>query len=93
MNSRLDELLVKVNELIAEKKSEDRNNAKIVWIFAVIGVCVAIAAAVYGIYRFFAPDYLDDFEDDFDEDDLEDFFEDEDEDDEADEDEAEEADE
>ena len=34
-------------------------------VFAVIGIVVAVAAAIYGIYRFFTPDYLDDFEDDF----------------------------
>ena len=43
-----------------------------------IGIVVAIAAAAYGIYRFFTPDYLDDFEDDFDDDFDDDFFEDED---------------
>ena len=46
--------------------------------FAIIGVVVAVAAAIYGIYRFFTPDYLDDFEDDFDDDFDNDFFEDED---------------
>ena len=39
----------------------------------------AVAAAVYGVYRFFTPDYLEDFEDDFEDDyDDDDFFEDED---------------
>ena len=34
-----------------------------------------IAAAAYAAYRFFAPDYLDDFEDDiFEEDEFEDDF-------------------
>ena len=37
---------------------------------------VAIAAAVYGLYRFFTPDYLDDFDDDFEDDYDDDFFED-----------------
>ena len=45
-----------------------------------IGVIAAIAAAAYGIYRFFAPDYLDDFEDDFDDLDEDDFFDDDDDD-------------
>ena len=43
----------------------------------------AVAAAVYGIYRFFAPDYLEDFEDDFEDDFDDDFFEDEEDDDKA----------
>ena len=46
-------------------------------IFAVIGIIVAVAAAAYGIYRFFTPDYLDDFEDDFEDGFEDDFFEDE----------------
>ena len=41
---------------------------------------MAIAAAVYGICRFFTPDYLDDFEDDYDDEFDDDFFEDEEED-------------
>ena len=43
-------------------------------IFAVIGAIVAIAAAIYGAYRFFTPDYLDDFEDDFEDEFDDDFF-------------------
>ena len=41
-------------------------------------IVVAVAAAIYGIYRFFTPDYLDDFEDDFEDEFDNDFFEDED---------------
>ena len=37
-----------------------------------------VAAAVYAIYRFMTPDYLEDFDDDFDDDFDEDFFDDED---------------
>ncbi len=45
------------------------------WVFAIIGIIIAVAAAAYGVYKFFSPDYLDDFDDDFDEDfDDEDFF-------------------
>ena len=72
----------------SEKKS------KAVWIFAALGIVVVAAAAIYGLYRFFAPDYLEDFEDDFDDDFDDDFFEDEEEkeaDDEAKADEAEDA--
>ena len=42
--------------------------------FGVIGIVVVVAAAAYGLYRFFAPDYLEDFEDDFDDDFEDDFF-------------------
>ena len=70
--------MAKLNDLL--KKEEEKNPSKAVIIFAVIGIVVAIAAAAYGIYRFFTPDYLDDFEDDFDDDFDDDFFDDEDED-------------
>ena len=40
-------------------------------------IIAAVAAAVYGVYRFFTPDYLEDFEDDFEDDYDDDFFEDE----------------
>ena len=76
--SKINDVLgvAKLNELL--KKEEQKKPSKAVIVFAVIGVIVAIAAAAYGIYRFFTPDYLDDFEDDFDDDFDDDFFEDED---------------
>ena len=49
---------------------------------------IAGAAAAYGIYRFFTPDYLDDFDDEYDDEFDDDFFEDEDDDDAEDEKEA-----
>ncbi len=36
-------------------------------VFAIIGVIAAVAGAAYALYRYFKPDYLEDFEDDFDE--------------------------
>ena len=45
-------------------------------ILIVIGVIVVIAAAAYAIYRFFAPDYLEDFEGEFEDEFEDDFFED-----------------
>ena len=65
--------VVKVNELLNKKEAEEeKKKSKVLCVFAVIG------AAAYGIYRFFAPDYLDDFEDDFDDLDDDDFFDDDD---------------
>ena len=52
----------KINDLL-NKKEEEKKPSKTLIIFAVIGVIVAVAAAVYGVYRFFTPDYLDDFDD------------------------------
>ena len=54
---------------------EEKKKSKAGLIFAIIGIVVVVAAAAYGLYRFFAPDYLEDFEDDFDDDFEDDFFE------------------
>ena len=64
--------MTKLNELLNKKEAEEKKTSKVVWIFAIIGIIAAVAAAVYGVYRFFTPDYLEDFEDDFEdeEDDL-----------------------
>ncbi len=78
--------MTKLNELLNKKEEEaKKSTSKVVWIFAIVGIVVAVAAAVYGIYRFFTPDYLDDFEDDFEDEFEDDFFDDDDEDDEEDE--------
>ena len=70
--------MTKLNELLNKKEAaEDKKTSKVVWVFAIIGIIVAVAAAIYGIYRFFTPDYLEDFEDDFEDDYEDDFFEDE----------------
>ena len=57
---------------------DEKKTSKVVWIFAIIGIVADVAAAIYGIYRFFTPDYLEDFEDDFEDDFDDDFFEDDD---------------
>ena len=62
----------KVSDLV--NKEEAKEKAKTV--FAIIGIIVVAAAAIYGLYRFFAPDYLEDFEDDLDDSFEEDFFDD-----------------
>ncbi len=68
--------MTKLNDLLNRKEAEEKKSSKVVWIFAIIGIIVAVAAAAYGIYRFFTPDYLEDFEDDFEDDFDDDFFED-----------------
>ena len=71
--------MTKLNELLNKKEEvEEKKTSKVVWIFASIGLVAAVAAAIYGIYRFFTPDYLEDFEDDFEDDFDDDFFEDDD---------------
>lgn len=66
---------MKLKKLLKEEKKMN----PIVVFLIVIGVIVVIATALYAIYRFFAPDYLDDFEEDEFEDEFDDdFFEDDD---------------
>ena len=63
----------KIRKIVKEEKKCN----PIVIALIVIGVIVVIAAAAYAIYRFFAPDYLGDFEDDEFQDEFDDdFFED-----------------
>jgi len=63
----------KIRKIIKEEKKCN----PIVIALIVIGVIVVIAAAIYGVYRFFKPDYLEDFEDSEFEDEFDDdFFED-----------------
>jgi flagellar basal body-associated protein FliL len=70
----------KVEELLhAMQKKEDQSHKNtLLWILAIIGTVAAVAGIAYGVYRFFAPDYLEDFEEDFD-DDFDDYFDEEDE--------------
>ena len=68
--------MAKLNDILGREQKEKKPSKPMI-IFAVIGIIVAGAAAAYGIYRFFTPDYLDDFEDDFEDGFEDDFFEDE----------------
>lgn len=71
-----------MKDLIEELKlkkllKEEKKCSPVTIALMVLGVIALIGAVVYMIYRFFAPDYLDDFEEDDFEDDLDDdFFED-----------------
>ena len=67
----------KIDEILSVLRSreEDRQKNTVLWILAIIGAAAAIVAVAYAVYRFFAPDYLEDFEDDFSDEDFEDFFE------------------
>lgn len=82
--NRLDELhgllsenVAKVGDLLKKEDEAEKKKSKAVWFLAALGIIAVAAAAIYGLYRFFAPDYLEDFEDDFDDDFDDDFFEDE----------------
>lgn len=76
--NRLEEMInmSKINELLGKKEVNKKNNT-VVWVLAILGAIVAVAAIAYAVYRYFTPDYLEDFEEDFEEEFDDDFFEDE----------------
>ena len=47
------------------RRDEEKRNNTLLWVFAIIGAVAAVAAISYAVYRYFTPDYLEDFEDDF----------------------------
>lgn len=70
----LKELLNKKQVVVVKEKK----CSPLLWILAIVGFVAAVAGIAYAVYRYFTPDYLEDFEDeDYDDDDD---FEDEDED-------------
>ena len=75
--NRVEEIInnMKVAEIL--NKKEDKKVPAVVVLLAVVGIIALVAGIAYAVYRFFAPNYLEDFEDEFeDEFDDEDFFED-----------------
>ena len=64
--ARVEEIMnsTKLNEFLHRKEEEEKKKTCILWVLAIIGVVAAVAAIAYGVYRFFTPDYLEDFEDD-----------------------------
>ena len=66
--SKVEEFIAetKLNDLLHKKEAESQKN-KVIWVLA------AVAGIAYAVYRFFTPDYLEEFEDDFD-DDFDDYF-------------------
>ena len=55
----LKELLGKKQVVVEEKKKCN----PLVWILAIVGFVAAVAGIAYAVYRYFTPDYLEDFED------------------------------
>ena len=72
--NKLDELLALIKK--REEIEEQKPKKVILWVLAISGCFAAVAAIAYAVYRFFTPDYLEEFEDEFD-DDFDDYFEDE----------------
>ena len=54
----------KLEELLAtlKKKEEEKDKNTVLWVLAIIGAVAAVAGIAFAVYRFFAPDYLEDFE-------------------------------
>lgn len=83
MMNKMEELAntVKLSELLHKKEQSDKTKNVIITILAIIGTVAAVAGIAYAVYRYFAPDYLeefdDEFEDEFEDEDDEDEFEDE----------------
>ena len=74
--NKLDEILEIVKGNAAKK--EEKKNCPVVWILAIVGAVVAVAAIAYAVYRYFNAEVAEEeLEDDFDEDFDDDFFEDE----------------
>ena len=59
----------KIEDLLAalKKKEDEKEKNTVLWVLAIIGAVAAVAGIAFAVYRFFAPDYLEDFEEDFDE--------------------------
>lgn len=73
--NKLEELIAatKLGELI-DKKEDEAQCKKVLWVLAIIGAIAAVAGIAYAVYRFFAPDYLEDFDEDFEDEFDDDFF-------------------
>lgn len=73
--NKFEELMAatKLSELI-NKKEDEAQCKKVLWVLAIVGAVAAVAAIAYAVYCFFTPDYLEDFEEDFEDDFDDDFF-------------------
>lgn len=75
--TKFEEILAttKLNELVAKKDDDAQMKKALLWGLAILGAVAAIAGIAYAVYRFFAPDYLEDFGDEDFEDELDaDFY-------------------
>lgn len=83
MNRLEDVINMKRLQELLGKKEEKKEISPIYWVIA-IGLIIAVAAGIaYAVYRYFTPDYLEDFDDEFEEDFDDEFFDDEEESDET----------
>ncbi len=61
IKSKVEEILAKLNELIHKKEVEERNKNTVIIILAVIGIVAVVACIAFAVYKYFSPDYLEDF--------------------------------
>lgn len=67
----------KLNDLL-HRKEKEHNTKKVVWtVLAIVGAVATVAGIAYAVYRFFAPNCLEDYEEAFEDEFNEDFFDDE----------------
>ena len=60
--------LKELKELLNKKQvvvEKEKKCSPLLWILAIVGFVAAVAGIAYAVYRYFTPDYLEDFEDDF----------------------------
>ena len=57
---KIDELLntVKLNDLL-HRQEEEKKKSKVLWVCAIAGAVVAVAAIGYGVFRFFSPGFFE----------------------------------
>lgn len=73
--NKFEELIAasKLGELLNKKENEEQCK-KVLWGLAIVGAIAAVAAIAYFVYRFFAPDYLEEFDEEFEDEFDDDFF-------------------
>ena len=51
----------KIEDLLAalKKKEDEKEKNTVLWVLAIIGAVAAVAGIAFAVYRFFAPDYLE----------------------------------
>ncbi|WP_242945216.1 DUF4366 domain-containing protein [Oribacterium sp. C9] len=54
---------LKLQDYIEKKKEDDKIRNTLLTILAIIGIIATVAAISYAVYRFVAPDYLEDYDD------------------------------
>lgn len=68
---------IKAADFLKKKEQEEKKCNTIAIVCGIVLGVAAIASIAYALYLYFAPDYLDDFEDEWEDDDYEPDFEDE----------------